>query len=200
MSEGKRRWPHAQAWIVAQELKQFVAPACQRIEIAGSLRRNKADVGDIELLCVPKPGEARPKQSGLFDGPEMEAPKEDALSALLREMCDAFGKGVRSPIRMRKNAKGLTTFGPLNKLLVHLPSGIPVDIFTATEANWGMALVVRTGPAEFNVRLMSQFRARGMQGHAYGGVTEGMHTHACPTEEDVFRLAGWRYLRPEERR
>ncbi|MBU2597552.1 MAG: hypothetical protein KJ757_08345 [Planctomycetes bacterium] len=39
---------------IAEELKSLLEPACERITIAGSIRRQKPDVGDIELLCIPK--------------------------------------------------------------------------------------------------------------------------------------------------
>ncbi|MDP3063202.1 MAG: hypothetical protein Q8O40_08350, partial [Chloroflexota bacterium] len=99
----------------------------------------------------------------------------------------------------RLNVKGRRTFGPLNKLLVHIPSGIPVDLFSATAQNWGMALLVRTGPKGFNVRVMSRFRELGMAGHAYGGVTVNDAQAPCPNEVDVFNLLGWPFVPPERR-
>ena len=41
---GDRRWPLADALRVADDLKALLAPACERIEIAGSVRRRKPDV------------------------------------------------------------------------------------------------------------------------------------------------------------
>jgi DNA polymerase/3'-5' exonuclease PolX len=40
---------------IAEETKALLAPHCDRIEIAGSVRRKKTDCGDIELVCIPKP-------------------------------------------------------------------------------------------------------------------------------------------------
>jgi DNA polymerase/3'-5' exonuclease PolX len=40
---------------IAERVKAQLAPHCQRIEIAGSIRRRKADVGDIEIVAIPKP-------------------------------------------------------------------------------------------------------------------------------------------------
>ncbi len=58
-------------------------------------------------------------------------------------------------------------------------------------------MVVRTGPAAFNIRMMSRFRSLGMRGHAYGGVTgQAGETILCPTEAQVFELLGWPYLDP----
>ncbi len=48
---------HAKARIIAEAVLHHLQPYCDRIEIAGSLRRNKADVGDIELVCIPKRSE-----------------------------------------------------------------------------------------------------------------------------------------------
>ena len=68
-------------------------------------------------------------------------------------------------------AKSRCTFGPLNKLLLHTATGIPVDVFSAIPRNCGMALMVRTGHRERNVQMIYRFRALAMRGHAYGGVT-----------------------------
>jgi len=158
---------------IAAELKELLAPACNRIEIAGSIRRQKPDVGDIELLVIPR---------------------ADYLDKMLNDLM------VQNILAMRLNKRGSRTYGPKNKLMVHPPSGMGVDIFSSTEENWGMALFVRTGPKEWNIKAMSRFRQLGMQGHAYGGVTlpNGI-TFACPTEVIVFNLLGWPYTPPEKR-
>lgn len=43
------------ATVIADRLKAQLAPHCDRIEIAGSIRRRKPDVGDIEIVAIPKP-------------------------------------------------------------------------------------------------------------------------------------------------
>ena len=69
----KQRWPATTARKVADALAAELTPRCERIEIAGSLRRGKADVGDIEILYVPRigqvrvPGELFPRQGSLTD-------------------------------------------------------------------------------------------------------------------------------------
>lgn len=49
------------ALIIAESIKAQLAPHCDRIEIAGSIRRRKPEVGDIEIVAIPKPYE-----TGLF--------------------------------------------------------------------------------------------------------------------------------------
>ncbi|HUV97293.1 MAG TPA: hypothetical protein VMV98_07465 [Acidobacteriaceae bacterium] len=44
-----------QATAIAERVKAQLAPHCDRIAIAGSIRRRKADVGDIEIVAIPKP-------------------------------------------------------------------------------------------------------------------------------------------------
>jgi len=161
------------AKVIAEELISLLSPACNRIVIAGSIRRQKPDVGDIELLVIPR-------------------------ANYLDKMLDKLM--MQNILAMRLNKRGSRTYGPKNKLMVHLPSGMAVDIFSATEENWGMALFVRTGPKEWNIKAMSRFRQLGMQGHAYGGVTlvSGI-PFECPTESIVFNLLGWPYTPPEKR-
>lgn len=157
---------------IAEELMPLLRPGCNRIAIAGSILRQKPDVGDIELLVIPN----------------------EYLDRVIEGL---IGHGI---LAMRLNKRGSRTFGPQNKLMVHCPSGMGVDIFSSTEENWGMSLFVRTGPKEWNIKAMARFQQLGMQGHAYGGVTlrTGINFE-CPTEAVVFNLLGWPYTPPEKR-
>ena len=40
---------------IAEKVKAELSPYCERIEIAGSIRRKKAECGDIEIVAIPKP-------------------------------------------------------------------------------------------------------------------------------------------------
>ena len=64
-----------------------------------------------------------------------------------------------------------------------------------------MTLFIRTGPKAWNVRAMAHFKNKGMEGHAYGGVTDvdGRELD-CPEEHDVFLALGWSWVYPEDRR
>jgi DNA polymerase/3'-5' exonuclease PolX len=53
------------ARVIAERVKAQLAPHCERIEIAGSIRRRKADVGDIEIVAIPKPYEVGLFASGI---------------------------------------------------------------------------------------------------------------------------------------
>ena len=169
-------------------LLAILSPECERIEISGSVRRQRVSVGDIELLCISKVWGS----SALFGGTNLYqlGPALDGLieDGLLSKRIGADGR--------------LVGYGEQNKFLVHEPSGIPVDIFTAPAKNWGMFQLVRTGPKAFNIAVMSRFQELGMKGHAYGGVTAGPPGHEqadCPEEQDVFDLLGWPFVTPPDR-
>ena len=53
---------YSKAFEIAEKTKSQLAPFCERIEIAGSIRRRKANVKDIELVAIPKP-----YNTGLFE-------------------------------------------------------------------------------------------------------------------------------------
>ncbi len=52
----------AKALNIANEIKELLSPHCERISIAGSIRRRKTEVNDIEIVAIPKPYE-----TGLFE-------------------------------------------------------------------------------------------------------------------------------------
>jgi DNA polymerase/3'-5' exonuclease PolX len=54
-----------QALEIAERIKAELEPHCDRIEIAGSIRRRKPEVGDIEIVAIPKPYEVDLFSSGI---------------------------------------------------------------------------------------------------------------------------------------
>lgn len=186
----KRRYPASEAQSVADELIHWLEPDCEQLAIAGSLRRRKDLVGDVELLFIPKITK-RPNPSDLFSW--MDVNLADEMIATLERA------GI---LTRRKSVDGRETFGPLNKLMLHKASGIPVDLFTEpSAADWWRSLVIRTGPKELNIRLISTAAKRGVNVHAYRtGLTDPYgSTIACKSEEDFFNICGVKYLEPENR-
>lgn len=164
---------------IAETLKSLLEPACEKITIAGSIRRQKPEVGDIELLCIPK------YVAGL-DQLDRE------IGALTFQQ-DILG--------YRRNKRGSIIYGPKNKLLLHKESGIGVDIFSTDEKCWPVALVVRTGGKETNIRIATEALKMGYKFHAYGSGFSTPHGEiVCRSEREVFEAVGLPYREPWERR
>ena len=50
---------------IAEKVKALLLPHCERVEIAGSVRRKKTDVKDIEIVAIPKPFDTGLFESGI---------------------------------------------------------------------------------------------------------------------------------------
>ena len=170
---------------MGQSVVALLAGACDRIEIAGSTRRQEVEVGDIEILAIPKVG-----------GLDLFGEPVEGDSALDRRCRELLGQGL---FEYRLNVAGDRMYRPNNKYVRHVGTGIPVDIFTASPEFWGMAPVVRTGPKEFCQAIMTRFQSLTLQGHASAGVSRGAQMMDCPTEQDVFDFLQWEYIAPEFR-
>lgn len=184
----KKRWLRAEALAVAEKLKEELAPICDRIEIAGSLRRGKSKVGDIELLYVSKT--------------EFQNDPRDMFSKRLVALADErLEKWLCAGIIIKRpSIVGVTTWGFENKFAVHADTGIPVDFFRTDESRWWVALVIRTGSKETNLKLATEAKRRGRRLIAYGqGVEVSGLVHRCISERDVFELCGVPYLEPQDR-
>ena len=185
----KVKFPRAAALAVAKELCD-IQRICDRLIVAGSLRRRKLAVGDVEILYIPK--FAR-EPDGLFDHKQV-----NLVDVALEEMLKA---GI---IAKRRNVNGSVMWGEKNKLAVHVSSGIPVDFFAATEANWFNYLVCRTGGSENNVTICNSAIAKGWKWNPYGsGFSRqkglGEETAAMISERAVFEFVGLPYKEPWER-
>lgn len=114
---------------IIDELKPF----CIRISIVGSIRREKKQIGDVEILCIPKTIE---ESTDLFgeDHPRVE--------------------GFINTINKWEKVKGDPECGRYTQR-IH-PSGIKVDIFIVEPDNWGLHMVIRTGSWEYSKRMLGQ--------------------------------------------
>ena len=187
----KPRFPADEAKAVAAEIMRWLDPACERLVVAGSLRREKPTVGDVEILYLPLT-ELRPNPQDMFN----------ALTINLADEAIATMESA-GVLERRKNTIGRETFGPLNKLMRHRASGIPVDLFCEPSwDDWFRSLVIRTGPKELNVRLITTAAKRGIGVHAYGTGLTDMRGNPipCDSEERFFEICGARYLEPKDRR
>lgn len=176
----KIKLPLIDGMIIARRLRALLAPACERIEIAGSLRRLKPEVGDIELVCIPR---RAPNLLG--------EPGESILSGLLVSL---LREGVLLPAH--KNGEKYKQF-----YWGELPA-LQIDLFITTPEEWGLRFTLSTGPKEFNQRLVLSRQRGGLLPSCYEirGNRVWFKNTPLPTSEerDLFALIGG-WVPPEER-
>lgn len=188
MDHPKTKHPRAAAIAVAKEVQALIEPHCERLIFAGSLRRRKALVGDVEVLYIPK---TETRKIDLIKSAEI-----DLVAEALRQALDA---GIIAPRRGRDN---LTRWGDSNKLAIHCPSGIAVDFFRADEERWANMLVNRTGSAANNIDICLAAQAKQWTWQPYGaGFFDEANRRVirAATERDVYELVGLPYREPWER-
>jgi len=180
MSIIQTKLPYAEALHLAESVLADLAPACQRIEIAGSIRRQKSEVGDIEIVAIPL------RLSDLEQTPLFG--RDDSLSSALDKVVFTGGW------RLIKNGSLYKQYdiGPCN-----------LDLFLTTREKWGVIFTLRTGPADFSRNLVTSKRMGGLC-PSYLRVKDGRVWNetgalSTPEEEDVFRVMNIRWIPPEKR-
>ena len=161
---------------------------CDRWMVAGSLRRNRAKIGDVDHVLIPRFG---PDPGSLFAG---------EINMLLKRLDDLLAGGV-----IRKALKnGVSKWGEINRRLEYPPdSGHVHDIYLASPANWGSVLAVRTGPFDYSKMLVTVMKMRGYE------CRDGFYVYQRGTEKRIdvpdekqfiTEICGQRWLEPWERK
>lgn len=192
MSTTTERLPLAEARALAEDVVTLLAPSCTRIEIAGSIRRQKADIGDLEIVCMPK---SERVNIGLFEEVYRDTNElDDFVACLLMD-------GTFSP---RLDVNGHRAVGERYKRLSY--RGFGLDLFAVLPpAQFGVILAIRTGPAEWSHRLVTTRQSGGWLPD-WLKVKDGQLLHRLsgeviptPEETDFFAAMQWRYISPEQR-
>ncbi|MDD5750264.1 MAG: DNA polymerase/3'-5' exonuclease PolX [Candidatus Pacebacteria bacterium] len=139
---------------------------------AGSLRRMKETIGDIDFLVCLK---------------ENKSPLK--AKAMAASTMDFF---VSLPGVVKIWDKGLT------KSSVHMESGFDMDIRVIPAKSYGAALQYFTGSKEHNIALRKIAISKGLKLNEYG-LFRGKKTIACETEREIYRALGMSLMPPEIR-
>lgn len=192
------RRPLAEAMRRADDVVDMLREGCTRIEIAGSIRRESPDVKDIEVVVVPG------HQADLFGGAAF-----DLLNEVIR-------KRVREKRLVWRNVQtGLYGAHEPEKLdgrkfyaLGTVEQGgdpWPIDVFCVRPpAQWGAIMAIRTGPADYSQRLVTQARQQMLK--CEDGRLVSIALMSCgavrdtPEERDFIEACGLPFLPPTQRR
>ena len=108
-------------------------PFCQVINIAGSVRRQKPQVKDIEIICIPK-------------------------TATLKDMF-GWDEGI---IRTPMFAKTVSELGSILKgntdgkyMQIELPEKINLDLFIPDDFDYYRQYAIRTGSADYSAKIIA---------------------------------------------
>ena len=166
----------AEAKKLAEDIRNKLKPYCERIEIAGSIRRERMTVNDIEIVCIPKTVTV---QDTFFD---TKLEKHPGFIKIVDSWERINGDAVEGKYMQRM-----------------LSSNIKLDIFTTTRYNWGLIYAIRTGSADFSYKVLAcGWKKKGY--HSLNGIlrTEASRIQVAE-EEDLFKLIGIGWIPPKER-
>lgn len=175
----------------ADALVEQMRPCCERVEIAGSLRREKPEVKDIEIVCIPRVVQ-RESSTGLFGDPHI------FTENLLFQWAIGRMHGV---YWIKPGTSEIVAWLPKEdgKYWRGLIDGkIKLDLFLATPRNFGAIFLIRTGSADFSQAVVTRAKQQGKP------CVDGFFTlHGVPIEtpeeDDVFRHLGLQYVPPIHR-
>ena len=185
--------PHPLARAAAADLVGLLEGYCLKVEVAGSIRRGCPEVSDVELVAVPKvdqvpcpPGEDLFAAGALVD-----------VNLLHRRLDDLVPRYLKAGQKYRAFMWPLKDGG-------RQVGEIQVDLSMAPADYFGLIFAIRTGSAGFCRHLMASFGRQSLRsdgGKVYHRVGNEPFDEpiATPTEDDVFRLAGLKWIPPAER-
>lgn len=160
----------------ADRLASWLGPISERAEIAGSIRRQKAEVADVDLVVIPR----------------VEIEK------------DIFGTAIKSTnvtwreIDRRATADGWQMLRAGAEIVSWKHKGVQVDVFFTEPQYWGSMLLCKTGSKEHNIWLANYAIAQGGKWHPNHGLYL-RNRRISDTEEAIYDALRIAYIPPERR-
>lgn len=186
---------------IATEVESLLFPWCEKIHIAGGVRRDKPNPHDIEIVCIPK---IKMVLTNDLFGPSTEK----------AEVVSGFISAINS---MGQITKGKHTGRYMN---VWYREQEYIDIFMPQREDYIRQLVIRTGSAEFvhqkiaygwrqkgwcgtkdELRLISECTQKEVSGKPFWICHVSIPTlpPIWETEEQFFRWLGVTFVEPKLR-
>jgi DNA polymerase/3'-5' exonuclease PolX len=171
--------PLVEAERIGRSMVNALLPLCERVELAGSIRRRKPFVGDIEIVCIPR-----------------VVPVLDMFGAVAGEESRLEGVDWSLYGALKMNGK--------KQKKIILREGVQLDLFITTAEQWGYIFMLRTGPDTFSHKMVTP-RKYGGYLPSYLRCDDGYvwsKNRMIPLleESDLFSLCGLGYVPPEMRK
>jgi DNA polymerase (family X) len=141
----------------------------QRCDAAGSFRRRKETVGDVDILIA-------------FDDAASNEERSDRIAKAIKKI-----PGVEAIV-----AKGET------RLAFNMDTGLRVDIRLVKPEEWGSAFLYFTGDKEHNITLRRLAIIQGMKLNEYA-LAKKDKVVASREEEDIYKALGLPFIEPQAR-
>jgi DNA polymerase (family X) len=184
------------AMSLAEAVQNQLGPYCHKLEIAGSIRRARPEVNDVDLVALPKAGQV------------------EALKARCRQRCRVIRDGGQNFIVAMKPgaAFGLGQHDEF-QLDIFIARPSETDLLSQRPGNFGSLLLCRTGSREHNILLCQNAKKADMKWHPYEGLLAGGEWDfegqdaayrggtviASETEEEIFEALGMKWVAPRFR-
>jgi DNA polymerase (family 10) len=180
------------AQMLSQKVRDELAPFCERIAVAGSIRRERPEVNDIDLLLIPKEGQL-----------------DKIIERVSRNCEQLYGRHLTSQNLKFKFKSGF-------EMDLFIAKAETADLVSRTPGNWGAVLLCRTGSMVHNQQLCSHAIRKGLKFAPYKGVVRPVRneeTHplgakmvdfeekliASESEAEIYAALGLEYLEPTNR-
>ncbi len=181
-----------EAMTIAERIQRELAGFCQKCDIAGSIRRGRPEVNDVDLVILPK----APVQGISF---------VQAIKDRCKQRCRVTTDGDQNFICAMR-LKDKSEF-QLDIFFAHNGTD---DMFAPKPTNYGSLLLCRTGSKDHNKRLCGIAKQRDMKWSPYEGLLAGGEwvfkgqedeyiggqVIASETEEQIFEALGLKWIPP----
>lgn len=186
-----------QAQRLANHLVDYMRPVCERIEIAGSIRRKSPQVKDIEIVAIPTYGD-RLREGSLF----RETETTNLLFEHLRggEFIRWIKPGVSDIVPWPIKPFGKYWRGLIQRGSFGAPADVKLDLFLARPENWGVIWTIRTGSEDFSRTLVTYARDKTPYRVDGGELRDAQGLVPCSEEAYLFSALGLEWIEPRLRR
>jgi DNA polymerase (family X) len=160
----------------AERLITWLLPFAEKIAVAGSIRRGRPEVGDVDLVAIPR----------------------TELDRDLLGNVTATRNLMAVEVKRRAAEEGWTVEKDGESYLVWQAKAVQVDLWFCTRKTWGTVLMCRTGSKEHNIWLAQRAQARGGHWNPHHGLTVG-RAFMAEEENDIYLGLGLEFIQPVDR-
>lgn len=168
-----------EALYLLQPVMRELQSHCQKIELAGQIRRGVNDIDTATIICIPQMVKV-PHQANLFGSSAEKVEVRDP------KFCEVVDNMV--------SIKGTS----MQQQFTRMVSNLPVAFIVVNQNNWGLMLYLLTGSFSYTQSMLKRLETYGYRLKEHQLYYNGKQM-AVPDEQTVYKFAHMPYSPPEMR-